>query len=101
MVRYILSLCRLAEEVPLASLPPPGAGVCSVHITVGWHCMVIVCIVTPSGPVEMVKEELKKQLPPRLLIPNNCIRLLETVGQGKCGAHNVWRMRRLHALCGT
>ena len=59
----------------------------------------IICIVTPSGPVEMVKEELKKQLPPRLLIPNNCIHLLGTVGQGKCGAHNVWRMRRPHALC--
>ena len=46
----------------------------------------------------MVGEELKKQLPPRLLIPNDCIRLFGAVGQGKYGAHNVWKMRILHTL---
>ena len=48
-MRSIFSLHSSAEEVPLASLPPPVAGECSMHIIVGcqWlaECVVIVCIV--------------------------------------------------------
>ena len=46
------------------------------------HIPHVLC--TLLEPMEMLKEKLKKQLPSRLLIPNNCIRLIGTLGQGQC-----------------
>ena len=47
------------------------------------------CITLATGEMERFKEELKEQLPEKMLISKNCIRLLENVGQGNISGDSV------------